>query len=63
MPKKFDPNATLYNVEVKLPNMKEEKWVVLFDSLDKTDAESMKQFSLRSRNTDSVRVVPRFYQG
>lgn len=62
MPKPFNPNAELFNVETQIQDPEGPKWIVLFDSLDKEDAEARKQDLLRRPLTDpaTVRIRPRF---
>ena len=67
MTKPFDPNAELFNIEVKVPDPDhagEYKWIVLFDSQIKEDAEKLEAFMKRSQPApDCVRTVPRFHPG
>ena len=65
MKKPFDPNAELFHVESLVPDAQEgPKWVIMFESLPREQADQLHADLLRRPNCDpnTVRVVPRFYQ-
>ena len=65
MTKPFDPDAILFNVECQIADSEGPKWVVIFDSLPKEDADA-RAADLKRRplcDPQTVRVSPRHYQG
>jgi len=65
MTKPFDPDAILFNVESQIADSEGLKWVVVFDSLPKENADQLAADLKRRPLCDpqTVRVSPRHYQG